>query len=187
MHTWPTQIFENEADTLGFDWGSVIGPAVGAGTNFGLSWLQSLGQGGGNSGGVGSSAACGQSTVIGAGEISICLDRMLGELQTATAGKAATEKLAMYRAFLQFLTSPQYFAQSDSPHYLGEQIRLFRDEYIPDMERQAALESPGSVTTIIDPTTGQAVTVPNGAGGMSTNTMLLIGGGILVAILLLKN
>lgn len=187
MNTWPTQIFENEADTLGFDWGSIIGPAVGAGTNFGLSWLQSLGQGGGNSGGVGSSAACGQGTVIGAGEIAICLDRMLGELQAATAGKSATEKLAMYRAFLQFLTSPQYFAQSDSPHYLGEQVRLFREEYIPDMERLAALEPAGTVTTITDPTTGQTVTVPASAGGIDTNTLLLFGGGALVLMLLLRN
>jgi len=183
MHTWPTQIFENEADTLGFDWGSIIGPAVGAGTNFGLSWLQSLGQGGGGNQPP-SSMACGQGLVSGAGEIAICLDRMLAELQAATQGKSATEKLAMYRAFLQFLTSPQYFAQSDSPHYLGEQIRQFREVYIPDMERQAAAEP---VTTITDPTTGQTVTVPASAGGIDTNTLLIFGGGALVLMLLLRN
>ena len=184
----PQQIFDNETDTLGFDWGSIIGPAVGAGTNFGLSWLQSLGQGGG---GNQSSRLCGQGRVYGDGEIALCLDRMINELMAAQQGKTATERLAMYRAFLQFISSPQYFEQTDSPHYLGNQIRQFRDELIPNLEREAAAEqAAGIVTVVTNPTTGQPVAVPTASvtgGKLDTNTLLLIGGGALVLLLLLRN
>ncbi len=178
------QVFErwdDHDDTLGFDWGGIIG----AGTNFGLNWLSQQGQGGQQQQGI-----CGQTQLDDDGPIAVCLDQVIPQLMASTANMPTAAKLAAYEQFLAFMTNPQYFRQGASAHYLGNQIRQFRDDLIPQLRTQLAAElAAGQSTIVTDPATGQPVAIvptTSTIGGIDTQTLLIVACGALGLMLITR-
>jgi len=71
---------------------------------------------------------CGQSLLTKDGDIALCLDQLIPQLCAGTAQMPLAQKIQAYEIFLSaVLRNPQYFKQSASKHYLGNQ----RDNVFP--------------------------------------------------------
>lgn len=190
IRVYDRAIFDNNSDLLGFDWGAVIGRVGGQAASTGLNLLfgphGSGGGGGGSQGG-----GCGSGRLTRDGDISNCLNQSISQIQAGTANLSPAEKLPVYQAFLAFISNDAYFDQSSNSNYLQTQKRVWPG-YIADLQRQIAAEPAGTTQRVVDPGTGETVTVsapapsPTGSGFQIDSTLLIVGGG-LVLLLLLKN
>lgn len=172
------RIFDNDPNdhTLGFDWGGLIG--VGIQTGVGL--LQGQGQGGQ----CRAPAGCFQCQMTGQGDIAGCLDALFvgsGGLTTMLVnGRIPNDQvLSAHQQALAAISNAQLFKQTDA--YLIQAKQVIQ-------ARIAAYQPTGGTTTqTVIGANGQPVTVTVPASsGIDTTTILLVGGA-LALILMLKN
>ena len=190
-HAFDTRIFDNRPDTLGIDWG----PIIGAGINYGTQFLPQPNQHGG--GACHAPAGCFQCPMTGQGDIAGCIDQLLAQLYPMLVG-GVNPNLGgnipngqAYQAFqngLAALNNPAFFAQGSDAY-----LRQAKAALTAAITRyQAANPNAGTGGTtqqvVTDPATGQqiVVTVP-AAGGIDNTTLLLLGGAAVFAFLLMKN
>lgn len=172
-------IFESDP-TLGIDWGNVLGQVGGAAAQTGLSWLLA--------GGPRPSQAlgCGQVRLTRDGDIALCLDYVGQQrnMYLATPGLTTAERLAAIEQWYAFISNPNFFDQTASPHYLGNELQIAQRDIQQLRQRLADELRQGGAT--VDPATGQIVATAGIVPGLDNSTLLILGGGFVLMLLLLR-
>lgn len=198
IRVYDRRIFDNNPDLLGgVDWGNVIGQVGAAGAQTGLALL--FGNQQGQSGGAcRAPAGCLQCRMTGRGDIAGCIDLLAQQYQQAEASGAPPERLLQLATeILAALNNDQFFAQGGDG-YLASAKGTFQNT-IRVMQGRAQQAGATSQTTaqtvrvtVVDPVTGKTVTVPVAlpppatAAGISTTTILMVGAGLGLILLMKK-
>jgi hypothetical protein len=168
-----TMFFDTPHDTLGFDWGgNVIGPGIQAGVSSLL----------GMAAGSKSANPCLQKQVSGDSAMGKCVPQVMLEFDKLEANmmqmSAADVKNAAL-AIASVFSDPRYFDQE-----IGGKSKQIREAAQQQAQQRAA-----AIIAKVDQITGQAPatgTPAAAAGGIDTNTLLMIGGGVLLFFLITK-
>jgi hypothetical protein len=167
---------------LGSFWGDLTGQLINQGVHLGVGWLQQQAQGGG--GHQQPQNPCDrQLPMRDGGIIAGCIDSIVAQFHQAEAQGASPAQLMQIAMQLQqMLNDPSYFSQSDP--YVRQAQGVFAHEI--EVLRPLITPPAGTGTNTGNAGgTGQAI-LPGSIGGLSLQTALIGGAGILVLWVLLQ-
>jgi len=166
--------------TLGFDWGALAGQAAAAGVQTGLGLLFGGGRGGGS--------GCLQGQVSGDQAMTNCVPRVMALFDEVESyiGIAPPEAIIeQANAVAAIFSDPRYFDQS-----IGGRSREIREAAKAAGRARAdaiiALVGGTVPTTGVTPGAPAAATPAANTLQIDTKTVLIVGGGLLVMVMLLR-
>lgn len=165
-----------ESETLGFDWGQVIGPAIQAGIPTAIGLLS--GGGGG----------CLQGRVSGDEAMSNCVPRVMAlfdEVESYIGMVPPEAIIQQANAIAAIFSDDRYFDQS-----IGGRSRQIREaaQAAGRARADAIITLVGGTAPVTGTATQPAAMAPaSNAVTIDSKTLLIYGGGLLAAVLILKS